>query len=146
MLFNYLDDGGDSHPIGSDEVNEYLRDITGEDITAKDFRTWAATNLAALALRELEIYDTRAKAKKNMVLAVELVAIILGNTPAICRKCYIHPEVFEGYLGGSLLDALRNRANLKLSAPGEGLTAEEAALIAFLSLRLSQKTAQNGQH
>ena len=136
-LFQYLDEAGSAHSIGSEDVNDYLRCITGEEITAKDFRTWAGTNLAALALRELEAFDTQAQAKKNVVQAVEAVARMLGNTPAICRKCYIHPAVFDGYLDGSLLAALKRRADEKLADPGAGLTAEEAAVMAFLSRQLS---------
>ena len=124
-------------------MNEYLREITGEDITAKDFRTWAATNLAALALRELESYDSQAKAKKNVVQAVEAVSKMLGNTPAICRKCYIHPAIFDGYLDGSLLQTLQRRAEERLAEPGDGLTAEEAAVTAFLSRRLSDQMAHD---
>ena len=85
-LFQFLDHDGERHHIGSDDVNHYLHEISGEEITAKDFRTWAGTNLAALALRDMEIYDTPAKAKKHLVKVVEHVAQNLGNTPAICRK------------------------------------------------------------
>jgi DNA topoisomerase-1 len=143
-LFQYLDHDGETHAIASDDVNDYLREISGEDITAKDFRTWAATNLAALALRELENFDSQAKAKKNVVEAIEAVAKLLGNTPAICRKCYIHPAIFEGYLDGSLLAGLKLRADAALAAPGAsdrgpGLTAEEVAVTAFLSRRLGQE-------
>ena len=126
-LFQYLDETGTARAIGSEDVNEYLRSITGAEITAKDFRTWAATNLAALALRELESFDSQAKAKRNVVQAVEAVSKMLGNTPAICRKCYIHPAVFDGYLDGSLLQALKKRADEKLANPRGGLKAEEAA-------------------
>jgi DNA topoisomerase-1 len=139
-LFQYVDEDGAPHSVGSEDVNEYLREISGEEITAKDFRTWAATNLAALALRELEQFDTATKAKKNVVQAVEAVSKMLGNTPAICRKCYIHPAIFDGYLDGSLVEALKNRAEAMLSdakeAAGAGLTAEEVAVTAFLSRRL----------
>jgi DNA topoisomerase-1 len=137
-LFQYLDEDGTPRAIGSEDVNDYLREASGEEITAKDFRTWAATNLAALALRELEGFDTETKAKRNVVHAVEAVAKMLGNTPAICRKCYIHPEIFNGYLDGSLLRTLHRRANEKLSNPGTGLKAEEAAVLAFLSRQLAQ--------
>ncbi|HET8995027.1 MAG TPA: hypothetical protein VFN42_00020, partial [Acetobacteraceae bacterium] len=116
-------------------------EITGEDITAKDFRTWAATNLAALAFRELAAFESQAKAKKNTVRVVEAVAKMLGNTPAICRKCYIHPAIFDGYLDGSLLETLQRRARARLADPGHGLKAEEAAVIAFLSRRLDERTA-----
>ncbi len=136
-LFQYLDEDGDRHGIGSEDVNEYLHEITGEDITAKDFRTWAATNLAALALSELEAFDTQAKAKSNVVRAVESVAKLLGNTPSICRKCYIHPAIFDGYLDGSLLDGLRLRADETLESGKDAqLTALEVAVTAFLSRRL----------
>ncbi|MEO8714910.1 MAG: hypothetical protein ABI369_07850 [Acetobacteraceae bacterium] len=138
-LFHYLDEDGVAHPINSHDVNAYLQEITGEEITAKDFRTWAGTNLAALALRELEAFDSAAAAKKNVLRAVEAVAKLLGNTPAICRKCYIHPAIFEGYLDGSLLEALKRRADERLAEPGAGLTAEEAAVTAFLSRRLAER-------
>ena len=136
-LFQYLDAEGAPHAIGSEDVNEYLRDIAGAEITAKDFRTWAGTNLAALALRELENFDSQAKAKRNVVQAVEAVSKMLGNTPAICRKCYIHPAVFDGYLDGSLLQALKRRADAKLANPRAGLKAEEAAVMGFLSRQLA---------
>lgn len=138
-LFQFLDQDGERHGIGSEDVNEYLQQISGEAITAKDFRTWAATNLAAEALAELERFDTQATAKKEVVKAVENVAKKLGNTPAICRKCYIHPAIFEGYLDGSLAEGLKQRADELLQHPSSaGLTAQEVALTAFLSRRLGQ--------
>jgi DNA topoisomerase-1 len=137
-LFHYLDDDGTPRPVASDDVNAYLHEISGEEITAKDFRTWAATNLAALALAELEAFDTQARAKKNIVAAVESVAKRLGNTPAICRKCYIHPAVFEGYLDGSLVTGLKAHADAILAEPHSGLSAEEVAVTAFLSRRLGE--------
>jgi DNA topoisomerase-1 len=135
-LFQFVDHNGDLHEVTSDDVNEYLHEISGEDITAKDFRTWAATNLAAIALHELERYDTEAKNKKNVVHAIEAVAGMLGNTPSVCRKCYIHPAIFDGYLDGSLLDGLRERAEEVLNEGSGGLKAEEIAVMAFLSRRL----------
>ena len=137
-LFHYIDHDGTSHTVGSDDVNAYLHDITGEEITAKDFRTWAATNLAALALREFEVFDSEAKAKKNVLRAVEAVSGMLGNTPSICRKCYIHPAIFDGYLDGSLLEGLKARADDVLDHKISGLTAEEIAVTAFLDRRLSE--------
>ncbi len=116
-LFHFLDQDGTPHPVTSHDVNDYLQEITGEEITAKDFRTWAATNLAALALHELRAFDSQAAAKKNVLRAVEAVSRMLGNTPAICRKCYIHPAIFDGYLDGSLVEALRRRANETLGHP-----------------------------
>ena len=137
-LFKYLDDDGNTHGVASDDVNAYLREITGEDITAKDFRTWAATNLAALALAELEHFDTKAKARKNVLRAVESVAKMLGNTPSICRKCYIHPAIFDAYLDGSLLEGIKARAEDALKHKSGGLTAEEIAVTAFLDRRLAK--------
>ncbi len=137
-LFQYIGEDGEPRVVDSDDVNEYLGEITGEEITAKDFRTWAGTNLAAIAFRELEHFDTQTMAKRNVVRAVEAVAKMLGNTPAICRKCYIHPAIFDGYLDGSLLTALKRRADEKLADPGIGLKAEEAAVLAFLSRQLTR--------
>ena len=145
-LFHFTDHEGVTHPISSHDVNEYLRDISGEEITAKDFRTWAATNLAALALHELQEFDTKAAAKKNVLRAVEAVSKTLGNTPAICRKCYIHPAIFDGYLDGSLLEGLKRRADDRLAQPSAGLTAEEAAVTAFLSHRLAERIEQEAGH
>jgi DNA topoisomerase-1 len=115
-----------------------LREISGEEITAKDFRTWAATNLAALALQEFELFDTEAKKKRAVVRAVEKVAKHLGNTPAICRRSYIHPAIFDGYLNGILLVTLKEQTRKYLAENVTGLSAEEAAVAAFLSLRLGQ--------
>ncbi len=137
-LFQFLGEDGERHHVTSDDVNDYLQEITGEEITAKDFRTWAATNLAAAALTEFEAFDSAAKAKKNLVQAVEEVAKKLGNTPAICRKCYIHPAVFEGYLDGSLLEGLKARADEVLDHDTSGLTAEEVAITAYLSRRIGE--------
>jgi DNA topoisomerase-1 len=137
-LFQYIDEEGNRHTIDSADVNDYLREISGEEITAKDFRTWAATNLAALALREFELFDTEAKKKRAVVRAVEKVAKHLGNTPAICRRCYIHPAIFDGYLDGTLLATLKEQTRQYLAENVTGLSAEEAAVAAFLSLRLGQ--------
>ncbi len=137
-LFNYIGEDGEPHPISSDDVNAYLQDIAGEDVTAKDFRTWAATNLAALALSGLEAFDSKTRAKHNIVQAVESVAARLGNTPAICRKCYIHPAIFDGYLDGSLADGLRAHADAMLRGGESGLSAEEVAVTAYLRHRLGE--------
>jgi DNA topoisomerase I len=142
-LFQYLDDKGDRHTVGSAEVNEYLREITGEEITAKDFRTWAGTKLAAEALREFELFDTEAERKKAVLRAVEKVAKHLGNTPAICRSCYIHPAVLDGYLDGSLLKSLAEETRNYLAENIEGISAEEAAVTAFLRVRLGEMMEQS---
>src|SRR5207237_7184496 len=96
-LFQYVDGDGYRHTIGSEDVNAYLRDITGEDFTAKDFRTWTGTVLAAKALAALERPSSTTKAKREIVRAVESVAKSLGNTKAVCRRCYIHPAILDGY-------------------------------------------------
>ena len=146
-LFQYVDEAGTQHDISSHDVNEYLQEVTGEEITAKDFRTWAATNLAALALQEFEQFDSQAAAKKNVLRAIEKVSKLLGNTPAICRKCYIHPRIFDGYLDGSLADALKERAEAALSPEGRShtdLSAEEVAVVAFLSRTLDHVVERGG--
>lgn len=135
-LFQYLDDEGEQHSVDSADVNEYLRSITGEDYTAKDFRTWSGTVLAALALQEFEKFDSEAQAKKNIVQAIESVAQKLGNTPTICRKCYVHPAVLDAYLDGTILDALRERATRQLVDDLHTLSPEEAAVLALLQKRL----------
>jgi DNA topoisomerase-1 len=137
-LFQYVDDEGRRHTIDSADVNDYLREISGEEITAKDFRTWAATNLAALALQEFELFDTEAKKKQAVVRAVEKVAKHWGNTPAICRRCYIHPAIFDGYFDGTLLSTLKGQTRNYLTQKVVGMTAEETAVAAFLSLRLGE--------
>ena len=140
-LFQFLDEHDVSHHVTSDDVNQYLHEVSGEEVTAKDFRTWAATNLAAVALRERAAFDTPAAAKHNVVEAVEHVAKHLGNTPAICRKCYIHPAIFEGYLDGSLLEGLKLRADEVLGGDTGGLTPDELAITAYLSHRLGDAIA-----
>jgi DNA topoisomerase I len=142
-LFQYVDEDGERHTVGSAEVNEYLREITGEEITAKDFRTWAGTQLAAEALREFEAFDSEAERKRAVVRAVEKVAKHLGNTPTICRRCYIHPAVLEGYLDGSMLQALAENTRKYLAENIDGMSAEEAAVTAFLRLRLDELAEQN---
>ena len=140
-LFQFLDEHDERHHVTSDDVNEYLHEVSGEEITAKDFRTWAATNLAAAALVERAGFDSPAAAKHHLVEAVEHVAKKLGNTPAICRKCYIHPAIFEGYLDGSLLEGLKLRADEVLDGDTGGLTAEELAITGYLSRRLGEAIA-----
>lgn len=138
-LFQYVDDDGETHSIDSSDVNDYLRAITGEDYTAKDFRTWSGTVLAALALQEFEKFDSEAQAKKNIVRAIESVAEKLGNTPSICRKCYVHPAVLEAYLDGAVLDVLRERTEKKLQEDLHALAPEEAAVLAMLQQRLRRE-------
>jgi DNA topoisomerase-1 len=131
-LFQYIGDDGTTHSIGSADVNDYLRALSGEDYTAKDFRTWSGTVLAALALQEFEKFDSEAQARKNIVRAIELVAQKLGNTPAICRKCYVHPAVIDAYLDGIVLQALCGAAEQECTADPHALQPEEAAVLALL--------------
>jgi DNA topoisomerase I len=106
-LFQYLDNEGNVRDITSQDVNEYLREITGEDFTAKDFRTWAGTVLATVALSAAGEFETKKQAKAKIKNAIEAVAKILGNTPAICRQCYIHPAILEAYLNGNTVNGLK---------------------------------------
>ena len=138
-LFQYLDEEGNSRTVDSGDVNDYLREISGCDYTAKDFRTWAGTLLAAMALREFEAFNSHAQAKKNMIRAIESVAEKLGNTPAICRKCYIHPAIMDSYLEGSMLEALKRRAEDELVQDLKNLNTEEAAVLALLQQRLQRE-------
>ena len=135
-LFQYVDESGQLRDVTSSDVNDYLREISGSDFTAKDFRTWAGTVLAALALQEFQKFDSHAQAKRNIVQAIESVAARLGNTPTICRKCYVHPHILEGYLDGTLQRALRRRAQ-RLSSSLRRLRPEEAAVLALLQRRLA---------
>ena len=128
-LFEYRGDDGVVHSVSSSDVNDYLREITGSDITAKDFRTWAGTVKAAMGFRDLEGPFTK-KALRGVIAAV---AEELGNTVAVCRKCYIHPGVLAGFEGGTL--------KLRLPARGrDGLSAQELAVLAYLK-RLAKRKA-----
>jgi DNA topoisomerase-1 len=138
-LFQYLDENGERQSISSSDVNAYLKEITGRDITAKDFRTWAGTVLAALALSEFEQFDSEAKAKKNIRTAIEQVSSRLGNTPTICRKCYVHPEVFTCYLEGAMLLEIKNQVEEELREDLPSLRPEEAAVLTLLQERLSRE-------
>ncbi len=142
-LFAYLNEAGEPRDVTSADVNAYLREVTGQDITAKDFRTWAGTVLAALALSEFESVDTDAKAKKNVRAAIERVASRLGNTPTICRKCYVHPEVITSYLDGDLLLEIKEEVEQELSQGLSGLKPEEAAVLGLLHARLNREVARD---
>jgi DNA topoisomerase-1 len=123
-LFQYLDDDGQRHTVSSSDINSYLHDLTGADFTAKDYRTWAGSALALATLSKLE-YEPEADAKKHIVDMIKAVARQLGNTPAVCRKCYIHPAVLDGFLLGELHKLPRSRQR-------KGLRLEEVALANFL--------------
>jgi DNA topoisomerase-1 len=140
-LFAYVDEDGAVHDIKSQDVNDYLREITGEDFTAKDFRTWAGTVLAAVALNHLDVCETSKEAKKNVKNAINAVAKILGNTPAVCRKCYVHPAVLETYLSGSMIEGLKRKTEEALAQNLPDLRSVEAAVMTFLHGRLTAAKA-----
>jgi DNA topoisomerase-1 len=136
-LFAYVEENGEHRDVGSADVNAYLKEITGEDFTAKDFRTWAGTVLACTALREVEAGESESKAKKNVVHAIEAVAGILGNTKAVCRKSYIHPAVIDSYMDGSMASALSRRVGQ--AKRRAGLTSDEVAVLGLLERRLAKE-------
>ncbi len=134
-LFQYVAEDGTRHGIDSGDVNDYLREITGTDVTAKDFRTWAATVMAALALVESGPCINEAAAKRNIRQAIAEVAQRLGNTPTICRKCYVHPAVLDCYLHGRMaLEVQRDNG----TEDATGLRPVEAAVLRFL-VRLARE-------
>jgi len=140
-LFQYLDEDGEQREVTSSDVNAYLREISGSDITAKDFRTWTGTVLAALALAEFEKFDSEAAAKRNVRAAIEKVSAKLGNTPAVCRRCYVHPEVIDSYMSQALVLEIEQQVERELRENVSGLRPEEALVLAFLQRRLSDKLA-----
>jgi DNA topoisomerase-1 len=137
-LFQYIDAAGERQTIDSADVNDYLRQITGQDFTAKDVRTWAGTVLAACALRECGPCTSQTAAKKNIVQAIDAVARRLGNTRAVCRTCYVHPTVLEAYLDGSLCALLLPEDASNPSAEAPGLHPEEVMLLTLLKQRSAQ--------
>jgi DNA topoisomerase-1 len=138
-LFQYLDDAGRKRDVGSGGVNDYLREITGRDFTAKDFRTWAGTVSAACELRQLGSVESATAARKNVATAVKAAARSLGNTPAVCRKSYIHQAIIEAYLDGTLIPKLNEWKDRTNSTSSRRLRPDEAAVLAFL------KPAANGR-
>lgn len=138
-LFQYIDDNGERQTIDSADVNEYLREITGQDFTAKDFRTWAGTVLATLALQECEAFASETQAKRQIAQAITSVAERLGNTPSICRKCYVHPAVIDSYLDGTMIESLQQRVEQELEDAPEGLEPEERAVMRLLKRRLERE-------
>jgi len=139
-LFQYVDEDGEPVDVDSDDVNAYLREVAGGDFTAKDFRTWTGTVLAAWALEELGEAGSQTQATRQVVRAVESVAKELGNTPAVCRSAYIHPQVIETHLEGNLAQLLGREADRRVAQGMRGLTAHEAAVLALLRRRLESET------
>ncbi len=139
-LFKFIDEAGEHHDISSTQVNDYLHEVSGRDFTAKDFRTWGGTVFAAVALRKLHPIGSPAQAKRNVVAAIKQVAQKLGNTLAVCRKCYIHPLVIDVYLEGRLLERLENG----MSPTNHGLPAHEASVLALLMAAASHRNDTDG--
>jgi DNA topoisomerase-1 len=137
-LFRYLDDTGELHTIGSEDVNDYLREISAEELTAKDFRTWAGTVIAARELAALGPAKSERMAKKRVTQAIDAVAARLGNTRAVCRQCYVHPGVIEAYAAGAIPPALRraDRVNKR-----RGLSSHEQAVVEMLA-RAAKRAAR----
>jgi DNA topoisomerase-1 len=133
-LFQYIDDDGVRQTVGSGDVNDYIKEISGEEFTAKDFRTWAGTLLAVAALTEVGAWTTQRQAKSNVLRAIDQVAEQLNNTRAVCRKYYVHPAVVESYLGGTMLERLQQ--NGTKAAAMNALTAEEQAVVRLLQYHL----------
>lgn len=131
-LFQYIDENGEPQPIDSGDVNTYLREIAGEDFTAKDFRTWAGTLLTAQLLDEYPAVESVTAAKAASADAVKEVARQLGNTPAICRTCYIHPAILAGFLDAEKL-ALWKRTSAAANERSR-LSRHEVALIRYLEV------------
>jgi DNA topoisomerase I len=136
-LFQYVDDDGRRHTIGSADVNAYLREIAGEEFTAKDFRTWAGTVLAASSLRDENVGSERA-AKRTVARAIAAVAARLGNTAAVCRKCYVHPGVIDAYLNRRL-GRVMGRA-VRSGSPA-GLGQDEAAILSLLRTQRRRRSS-----
>ncbi|MGN6717980.1 MAG: DNA topoisomerase IB [Candidatus Binatia bacterium] len=130
-LFQYLDDDGTPRIVNSTDVNQYLREAAGIDLTAKDFRTWAGTVLAARALGEFSPFASKSQARRNVVRAVEAVARKLGNTRAVCQKCYIHPATVKAYFDGTLPESLTRPMPAAREAQNR-LSDDEAAVMMIL--------------
>jgi DNA topoisomerase I len=140
-LFQYVDEAGEQQTIGSGDVNNYLREISGEEFSAKDFRTWSGTILALAALRELESPGSEREAKSAIVKVIDQVATQLNNTRAVCRKYYVHPLVFDTFSAGILTGA----SNARKRSNGNGLTPEERDLVRLLEHEAKLATAR-GRH
>ena len=135
-LFQYVDARGRRQIVYADDVNTYLREITGRDLTAKDFRTWAGTMLAAESLREMGPASTKRDSERNVLRAIDRAAERLGNTRAVCRKYYIHPVLIEAYLEGAVLPPLAQRVWRERRSHGPTLRQHETEVLAFLKARL----------
>lgn len=136
-LFQYVDSEGNHHTVDSADVNDYLREMTNEDFRAKDFRTWAGTVLACTMLQEFEAFESQTQAKKNVVQAIKDVAARQGNTPSVCRKCYVHPAVLDTYFSGTMIKTVKQRVEEETADSLTALRQEEVALLHLLQKRLA---------
>jgi DNA topoisomerase I len=137
-LFQYIDEEGVQQTISSGDVNDYLREISGEDFTAKDFRTWSGTKLAVAALTDIGHCTSARQIKTNILRAIDSVASQLNNTRAVCRKYYVHPSVFEAYTAGTMLEILQNGTKQN---PKSDLDPQEAAVVWLLKQQLAASLA-----
>jgi DNA topoisomerase-1 len=144
-LFEYVDGNNEVRDIGSADVNDYLHEIAGQEFSAKDFRTWAGTVLAARALDEFQDFDSQAAARRNITRAIERVAERLGNTRAVCRKCYIHPAVIDAYMDRSLMKTLKARTEHELRHSLPAISAEEGAVLALLEQRMQRELGKTAR-
>jgi len=135
-LFQYEDENGVRQTVDSADVNSYLRQIAGQDFTAKDFRTWSGTLLAVAALQELGPAASEREAKSVVLQAIDKVAGQLNNTRAVCRKYYVHPAVFEAYLAGTMMAGLGNGTAKAAAEAAAGLSDEERAVVRLLSRQM----------
>ena len=138
-LFQYLDEDGKRQTVDAGDINDYLRRATGREMTAKDFRTWSGTMLAAFELRALGPGANEKEAKANVVQAIDRVAKRLGNTRAVCRKYYIHPVVLESYLEGSVLPTPTQSSDQKRERPSGALRRDELAVLAYIQEQMGEK-------
>jgi len=136
-LFQYVDVDGERRTVTSDDVNQYLREVTGEDFTAKDFRTWAGTVLAVGALRDAAEFESESEAKRKVVAAIDEVAHKLGHTRAVCRRSYVHPVVIDTYLDGRLQAAL----STAVSRIPARLKSDEAAVLSLVRRKARRNAA-----
>lgn len=135
-LFQFMDDAGQRQSVQAEDVNEYLREIAGREVTAKDFRTWAGTMLAADALREMGVAPTKKKAEQNVLKAIDSTASRLGNTRAVCRKYYIHPTLISSYLSGDVLPPPPSKEFKERSTHVAPLRQHESEVLEFLKARI----------
>ena len=140
-LFQYVEKDGTHRSVDSADVNDYLREISNQEFTAKDFRTWAGTVLVCMTLREFESFASETEAKRNIVQAIKRVATRLGNTPSVCRKCYVHPAVLDFYMNGTMLEVVKWPARQEDADSAEALRQEEEALLRLLQRKLEQAVA-----